>query len=271
MMATTEDLLLDLPGRRIAARIHRPNPASDGTVLYVHGGGWVVGDLDTHDRIARTLAAEAGATVVAIAYRKAPEHPFPAALHDVIDSWTWINREAATFSLDITALAIAGDSAGANLALAASQYLRALGARTPDAHALFYGVYAADLDTESYNLLGDGKYGLSRADMATYWDLYVPEAARRGDPAVSPLWGSMTGIERPFVMWAALDPLRDDSRKLVQALNVSGQSAVGVEIQSVTHGFLQYSDSVTVARLALAFAGLHIRDAHRKGQVRAPT
>ncbi len=260
-MAKSENIVMDLPGRTVAARIHRPTAAPRGTVLYAHGGGWVIGDLDTHDRLMRTLAAESGANVVAIAYRKAPEHPFPAALDDMIDGWRWVMREGPKRALDTAVLGIGGDSAGANLALAATQRLRLSGVRAADAHVLFYGVYDCDLDTESYRTFGDGTYGLSRADMVEFWNLYLPDAARRRDPAASPLHGSLDGIARPLLLWAELDALRDDSRKMLQALHGAGHDAVGIEIQSVTHGFLQLGDTVAIARRSLAIAGLHLREA----------
>jgi acetyl esterase len=264
-MAQTQELSLDLPGRSLPARLFKPVAAPRGVILFLHGGGWVTGDLDTHDRVARSLAA-ADAAVLAVAYRKAPEHPFPAPLDDVVDSWAWLTRQGPALAVDVSALAIAGDSAGANLALGASLTLARKGARRPDAHALFYGVYDADLETDSYRTLGDGRYGLSRASMAMYWDLYAPDKARRREPAASPLRGALQDVARPFLLWSALDPLRDDSRKLAQALNACGNGAVALEMQAVPHAFLHYGASVTASRVALDCAGRHIRDVFQQLQ-----
>ena len=258
-MARTREFSIELPGRSIPARIHWPTSLARGTVLYLHGGGWVAGDLDTHDRIVRSMAETSDATVVAIAYRKAPEHPFPAGLDDAVGAMDWLIREGPLVGLDTGALAVAGDSAGANLALAASQIVQSKGLRGPDAHVLFYGIYDADLQTESYRMLGDGRFGLSLDAMRNYWNLYLPDEARRRDPTASPLYGNLADIRRPLLIWAALDPLRDDSRKLAMAFNAAGCSAVSLEVHSMIHGFLHYPDRLAQARLAFHAAGQHLR------------
>jgi acetyl esterase len=203
------------------------------------------------------------AAVIAVAYRKAPEYPFPAGLDDIIDTWDWLVRQGTSVGLDTGAMAIGGDSAGANLALAVSQVVRSKGSRAPDAHLLFYGIYDSDLQTDSYRTLGDGRFGLSLEAMRNYWNLYLPNEPRRHDAKASPIRGNLADIRQPLLIWAALDPLRDDNRNLARAFNAAGNSAVSIEMHSMIHGFLHYPDRIAQARLAFHCAGQHVRQAFR--------
>jgi len=262
VMAETRELQLPFAGRTLAARLYVPEGAGDGLVLYLHGGGWVIGSLATHDRLTRVLSHLSGMRFLAIDYRKAPEHPYPAALLDTLDAWDWLQANAA--SLGARHFAIAGDSAGANLAVAAAMTIALAGKPVPQAVASLYGVLDANLDTVSYLMRGDGRFGLSRANMAMYWDLYCPDVGQRGGFSVAPSRApeaSLKTLRKPFLLAAGLDPLRDDSRRMRDVLLAAGIDTVYSEYPCATHGFCHLSAAVGVARSALAEAAAHLKRA----------
>ncbi len=266
VMAETRELKIETNGRTLAARLYVPEGAGDGLVLYLHGGGWVIGSLSTHDRMTRMLAALSGARFLGIDYRKAPEHPYPAALEDTLDAWDWMNANAA--ALGATRFAMAGDSAGANLAMAAALTLGAVGRPVPLAVASLYGVLDSNLDTVSYLMRGDGRFGLSRAGMAQFWDLYCPDVNQRQSYTVSPSRAPDTYLRhlcRPFLLAAGLDPLRDDSRRMRDVLLAAGIDTVYSEYPRVNHGFGHLSATSGAARSALAEAAAHLKRALADG------
>ena len=231
-------------------------PAEDegrGAILYIHGGGWAFCSAATHDRFARVLAIEARAPVVTFDYRLAPEHPFPAGLEDCVTAW---GAFAKAFSG--RALGIGGDSAGANLALAAM--LKGLDPR-PDAGLLFYGAFAADYEAPSYTTFADGPQ-LTLAKMKIYYDWYV-SPADRAQPLVAPLQATDAALSRLpplFLNAAGLDPLRSDAEALSARLKGLGRDDPFVVHEGVVHGFLQMTEVLPEAREASRIAG----DAFRK-------
>jgi acetyl esterase len=253
VMRETQALTLDLPGRAIPARLYVPEGGPRGLLVWCHGGGWVIGSLDTHDRLCRALAAGAGCRVLSVGYRKAPEHPYPAPLDDAYDAFLWAR---ANFGAE--ALALGGDSAGANLAFGAAQRLAARRLPGAIAHVSNYGVFDCDLETESYRTLGDGRYGLSRASMALYWDLYCPDKAARLGPELSPARGDARVFKRPFLLAAGLDPLCCDSRKMRETLLAAGMDTTYVEFPRANHGFAHLGAHASVAREAIAATAAHL-------------
>ncbi|MFY7781068.1 MAG: alpha/beta hydrolase [Tagaea sp.] len=257
-MRERRDLALDLPGRSIPARLYVPEGETRGLLVWLHGGGWVIGSLDTHDRLCRALAAGAGTRVLSVGYRKAPEHPYPLPLDDAADAFVWARERAESLGAEPAKIAFGGDSAGANLAFGAALRLVARGLPGACAHMSIYGVFDADLDTESYRLLGDGRFGLDRAGMSVYWDLYCPDVARRTEPEAAPLRGDARVFKRPFLLATGLDPLRDDSRKMRDALLAAGVDTVYVEFPRANHGFVHLGAHAAVAREAIAAAAAHL-------------
>src|ERR1700754_495577 len=150
--------------RRVTAR---------GYVYYLHGGGWFACNVDTHDRMLRLLAEETGAVLFSADYRHAPEHPYPAPLDDAAGGWNWVEARAARFGPHTTRFVFAGDSAGANLALALTLRLRDAGRTLPLGNALLYGCFAPALDTASARVFGAGGYGLTHERMEWYWANYL--------------------------------------------------------------------------------------------------
>jgi acetyl esterase len=218
---------LTVPGTcgPLPLRLYEPDgvgPASPA-VLYLHGGGWVICSPDTHDGVCRRLANAAGLRVAILGYRMAPEHPFPAPLDDCVAAARWLRANGRELGLDPDRLALAGDSAGANLSLATLLALRDAGEPLPAAAALIYGAFSADdLDSPSHRRYGGGEYILSTPLMRWFWDQYVPDPARRDDPLVSPLRADLRGLPPLYVAAAELDPLRDDSERLAGRLALAG-------------------------------------------------
>ena len=223
-VASVRDLSLPGPAGPLTLRLYEPAGAGATSpgVLYLHGGGWVICSLDTHDGVCRRLANASGLRVASLDYRMAPEHPFPAPLDDCVASTRWVAAHAGEIGFESDRLALAGDSAGANLALAALLALRDAGEPLPRAAALIYGAFSADLDSPSHQAFGGGEYVLSTPVMHWFWDHYVPDVARRQDPLASPLLGDLRGLPPLYVSAAELDPLRDDSERLAGRLALAG-------------------------------------------------
>lgn len=265
-MAETRELTLDFAGRSLPARLYVPEGAGDGLVLYLHGGGWVIGSLATHDRLTRMLAHLSGQRFLALGYRKAPENPYPAALLDALDAWKWMGENAA--GLGARRLAVAGDSAGANLAAAMAMTLANTGQPVPEALVSLYGVFDSNLDSVSYLMRGDGRYGLSRAGMAVFWELYCADPGQRRTFSLSPARADaamLATVRRPFLLAAGLDPLRDDSRRMRDVLVAAGVETVYVEFPRANHGFCHLSAASAAARDALAMAADHLKRAFAGG------
>ena len=205
-------------------------------IMFVHGGGWAFCSSATHDGAARQLAQECGAAVVTFDYRLAPEHPYPAGLEDCLSLWAARER-----LLPGRRWSIAGDSAGANLAVATM--LRLEGRDLPAAGLLFYGVYGADFESPSYVDLADGP-GLTRGKMQRYWDWYAPPASRASDPCLTPVNApdaALAALPPLYLNAAELDPLRSDSDVLAARLAALGRGDVYDLIPGVIHGFMQMS------------------------------
>jgi acetyl esterase len=178
-------------------------------VLFFHGGGWVIGDIDTHDHMCRYLAHKADVVVVSVHYRLAPEAPFPAAFDDCLAAARWLVEDAAALAIDPARWAIAGDSAGGNLAAAVTIALRDQREPMPNLQLLMYPAVDATADNESLRVNGEG-YLLTAAAMDKFVGWYLPDEDLREDPRVSPqLAEHHTDLPRAWVQTAEFDPLRD--------------------------------------------------------------
>ena len=223
-VASVREVALPGPAGDMAVRLYEPEgvPAVSPGILYLHGGGWVICSLDTHDGVCRRLANASGLKVASLDYRMAPEHPFPAPLDDCVAAARRLRADGSELGIDPDRLALAGDSAGANLALACMIALRDGGEPLPRTAALIYGAFSADLASPSHERFGVGEYILSTPTMHWFWDQYVPDRARRAEPLVSPLHAHLTGLPPLYVSAAELDPLRDDSERLAARLALAG-------------------------------------------------
>ncbi len=245
----------DVPVRIYRPDQHRPAPA----IVYLHGGGWVHGSLDTHDKVMRLLALKSGWTVLGIDYVLAPEHKFPDPVNETAAAFRHLHDRASEFGVDPRRLAVAGDSAGANLAVAAAMDLRDAGGPLPRALLCFYGVFDTDLDTASYRAFGRGEHGLTRDEMAFFWDAYLGSAADRANPRAALVKGRLDGLPPLHLMAAGLDPLRDDTLHFAARCAEAGlEHELSVE-EGVCHGFLIFSDIVDKAHHALDCGAAFLR------------
>lgn len=237
------------PGGALRLRLYEPDAGMPPgpAILYIHGGGWVICSLDTHDGVCRRLANAASLRVASLDYRLAPEHPFPAPLEDCIAAATWLARHGDGLGVDGARLALAGDSAGANLALATLVALRDRGHALPRTAALIYGVYSADHDTPSHRAFGGGEHLLSTPTMRWFWGHYVPDAYQRTHPLAAPLHAELAGLPPLYVSAAELDPLRDDSARLVARLAEAGVDLDYRLWRGVTHACIMMSRMLDAA------------------------
>jgi acetyl esterase len=241
------DRLVPGDGAAVAARIYRPAATVPmPLVLYAHGGGWVTGSLESHDRLCRILASRLNAIVVAVDYRRAPEHVFPAALDDVAQAWHWARINARLLGADGVRFAVAGDSSGGNLAAALTLRLRAEGKLQPQLQLLFYPALDASCSRSSYHAFATG-YNLSAEQMAWYWDVYRSSAAH-DVPQLSPLAAANLGDLAPAVIAVAEnDVLRDDGVDYAQSLEAAGVPVRLIRCQGMIHGFLRWTGAVPAA------------------------
>ena len=262
-MAETREI--EIPGRRgrIGARLHLPaglGPSSPG-LLYLHGGGWVIGNPDTHDRLTRELAAAIGARVVSLAYALAPEHPYPEGLDDCVDAARWLGAEGASLGIDPNRLLIGGDSAGGNLTAATLLRLRRDGGPPFSGAIYIYGAFALTLDTPSMRAWGNRDLVLSLEVMEWFRRLYLGSKGSDEDPFVSPLRGDLRGLPPAIVVVGTLDPLQSDSELFAAALRRAGVPAELHVFEDGLHGFAQMSaldmSADAIARIA-AFARARI-------------
>jgi acetyl esterase len=242
-MAERRDLTI--PGRRgaIGARLYVPRTATalSPGLLYLHGGGFVIGSPDTHDRLTRELAHDIGARVLSLHYALAPEHPYPAGLHDCVDASRWLAANAATLGIDAKRLVIGGDSAGANLSAATILRLRAEAAAPAfRAALLIYGRFTGD-DTDSMRAWGERDLILSRPMMEWFERQYVGDAPDRNDPYYAPLAGDLHGFPPSILTVGTLDPLLDDSRLFAAALEKAGVPAELHVYEDGPHAFAQFA------------------------------
>ncbi|MFF8773622.1 alpha/beta hydrolase [Kitasatospora sp. NPDC015120] len=237
-----EDRLTDGPdGTTLRLRVYTPQPAGPAgnrVVTYLHGGGWVMGDLDSHDRACRILAASLGAVVVAVDYRRAPESPYPAPLHDAMAAARWTAR-----TFPGRAHVIAGDSAGASLALGTALQARDLGFA---AQLLIYPPVDPSLALVSSSPHAEG-YLLTAEDMAWNYAQYVPDPRQRADTAVDLLNADLRGLAPTVVATAEYDPLHEEGAELVARMRAAGVSARLVTGEGLVHGFLLMQDIVPAA------------------------
>ncbi len=232
------DLVLPGPAGTIRARHVRPPGGGEGRplVVFLHGGGWVCGDLDTHEQPTRLIAAHADVHVLSIDYRRAPEHPFPAAVDDAVAAYRWAREYAADLGADPGHVALAGDSAGGNLAAVVSQTAVDSGEPVPSAQLLIYPGADTSRAYPSKALFGEG-YFLTRAAMDWYLDTYAGGADRR-DPRLSPIHAAdKSGLPPTVVTTAGFDPLRDEGEAYSAALRDAGVPVVLRRASSLVHGY----------------------------------
>ncbi|QFG21169.1 alpha/beta hydrolase [Actinomadura sp. WMMB 499] len=225
----------DVAAGDVPARLYTPAGLAEGSPLLVfyHGGGWVIGDLDTHDPVCRYLAVNAEVRVLSVGYRLAPEHPYPAAAEDALEAWAYAAAHAAELGADPDALAVGGDSAGGNLAAVVG--LRA--ERRPDFALLFYPATDMSVRRRSRELFAEGFF-LTDADMVWFSDHYCPDEKRRTEPDASPLLAAdVAGFPPTYLVTAGFDPLRDEGEEFAKRLAGAGVPVALRRQEDLIHGF----------------------------------
>lgn len=245
-----------VPVRILYPETRRPLPA----LVYFHGGGWVVGSLDTHHRAMRYLALKSGCAVVAVDYRLAPEHGYPVPLDDCIAAVRHVETDGLALGLDPDSIVLGGDSAGANLAVAAALALRDAGASPVKAVLSFYGAFEADCDTASHAEFGDGRFGLSLEGMRWYWKAYAGEAGDLTDPLISLMRADLAGLPPVHLFAAGLDVLRDDSVEMNRRLRAAGIPGTFKIYDGVLHAFINLTRVVDKAHELIDDAAAAVRE-----------
>ncbi|MDA2805792.1 alpha/beta hydrolase [Nocardiopsis suaedae] len=266
-IARVRDLAAPGPAGDIPLRQYRPDPADPSApgIVFFHGGGFVLGDLATHDHICRILAASAGAVVVAVDYRLAPEHRYPAAVDDAFAAARWTADNAADLGIDPARLAVAGDSAGGNLAAVVTQKARDEGGPALCYQALIYPVtdftgYGSGAPYPSRAENGDG-YFLTSTAMAWFNDQYLSDGQER-EPGASPLFAdSFADLPPALVLTADFDPLRDEGEEYARRLAGAGVPTATLRVNDGFHGLFGFGQFLPSAKRAEEAVAAALRDA----------
>jgi acetyl esterase len=266
-VAAVRELKAKGPAGDIPLRLYRPagsNPTDTLPVLvYYHGGGWVIGDLDTHDTLCRELCNDSGCAVVAVHYRLAPEHRFPAAFDDSLAATRWVYANAAELHLDPDRLAVGGDSAGGNLAAVVALAARDEGGLPIKFQLLIYPATDSRRGHASHTTNGQG-FLLTRDTVSYFHDHYIPDAKHDDDWRASPLLHKDLGKLPPaFVLTAGYDPLRDEGLEYAQRLTEAGVTTTLVNFERQIHGFITMGKVIDEANVAVQLCATQLRQALR--------
>ena len=262
-VAAVRELTATTPQGDIPLRLYRPLGSDATTVLpvlvYYHGGGWVIGDLDTHDTLCRELANAAGCAVVAVDYRMGPEHRFPAAVDDVLAATHWVRAQADALRFDPGRLAVGGDSAGGNLAAVVALAARDAGDLPIAFQLLIYPATDMRRGHPSHTTNGNG-YVLTRDTLAYFHDHYITDPAHDLDWRASPLLHTdLAGLPPALVITAGYDPLRDEGLDYARALTEAGNRATCVCFERQIHGFITMGRVLDEANTAVALCAAELR------------
>lgn len=254
-MARIVDRELSFAGESVAIRMYVPSGSGSGArpaLVYMHGGGWTIFSLDTHDRVMREYAARTGAIVIGVDYARSPEAKFPRAIEQIVAVVGWLAAGGvegmAGGAVDARRIVLAGDSAGANLALAAALALRGSGALEPvRALILNYGAFHTDFGRTSHRRFGGGDYLLSTDEMRWMWSQYLRSQDDEADPLACPLLARLHDLPPTFMAIAELDILHDENIELSSGLRAAGVPVEAVVYPGTVHGFLE---AVSIARVS---------------------
>jgi acetyl esterase len=261
-----EDRIIPGPEGEIPVRIYRPE--GDGplpALVYFHGGGWVIGNIQTHDAVARSLTNGAQCVVISVDYRLAPEHKFPAAAEDAYAATRWVAENAAAIGVDPARIAVGGDSAGGNLAAVVALMAKERGGPPLVYQMLIYPVTDFNLETASYQQNAEG-YLLTKRSMIWFWNHYLRDESDARDPHASPLQAAdLSGLPPALVITAEFDPLRDEGAAYAERLRQAGVPVVYSNYDGMIHGFFGMSLLLDKAKQAVGEACGALRSAFAVG------
>jgi len=255
-----EELVIPSQTAAIGARLYAPESAVPlPALVYYHGGGWVIGDLETHDATCRQLSLLTGCVVVAVDYRLAPDHKFPTAAEDAYAAFAWVVQNAAALGIDPARVAVGGDSAGGNLSAVVALMARDRGGARPVFQLLVYPVTDFSFETASYAENADG-YILTRHTMRWFWNHYLAAPEDGANPYASPLRApDLRGLPPALVITAEFDPLRDEGEAYGERLRGSGVPVTTSRYPGMTHGFFHYAGALPPGDLAMREAAAALR------------
>lgn len=261
-MAEVRDLAIALPGRTLAARFYLPEGAGDcpGLTLFFHGGGWVVGTLETHDATARALARASGTAVLSVSYRLAPEHPYPLPVEDCYEALCWAAEQGPDLGIDPARLAVAGDSAGGNLAAACAILARDRRGPALRHQALIYPVTDRDYTTASYRENGGAGGFLSTEMMDWFWSHYLGDTPNHAAPLACVLHTpDLAGLPPATVITAEYDPLQDEGMAYATRLAEAEVPVEAAVADGMIHGFFSLFTAVPDALPWIDRVGARLR------------
>lgn len=265
-----DHLVIAGPGGPLALRVYYPSAqAALPVTLFFHGGGWVLCDLDSHDHLARSLALASGSVVVSVDYRLAPETRFPGPVEDCYAALQYVVNSASALGVDASRVAVAGDSAGGNLAIAVALMARDRGGPALCHQALFYPVTRSGCDTPSFTELATG-YFLSRELMLWFWECYLANPEDATHPLASPMHAaSFAGLPSASIATCAYDPLRDEGEQFGTALRAAGVQVAMRRYAGMIHGFATMPQVTPVADEAIRDLGQGLANAFRQAAAKA--
>jgi acetyl esterase len=253
----------DFDADGIPVRLYEGVGAQRGAcLLYFHGGGWVIGDIDSHDGVCRQLANEAGCRVISVGYRLAPEHKFPAPVEDCAAAFRWVVASAATLDIDPARIAVGGDSAGGNLAAVMALMGRDGAGPQPCFQLLIYPATDLACATASYARF-TADVTLTADSMRWFRDHYIGVDGDPSDWRISPLRANLSGVAPAFVLTAGYDPLCDEGIAYAAALDAAGVQTAHLHMSTQVHGFITMGRVIKAADTALDIAGAVLRQAWR--------
>lgn len=264
-MREVADVRMDSPHGSFGVRVLQPQAAARSpspALVYLHGGGWCLFGLDTHDRLLREYADAARMPVVAIDYSLAPEHPYPAALDQAVIALDWLRVHGADFGIDAGRLALGGDSAGANLAVATVLRLREAGESARIAAlVLNYGAWTPALSQTARATLGTSEDMLSGEEMDAFWAAYLgPDAARVAGPLSAPMTAVLEGLPPALLLWGDRDVLAEQNQQMAQRLAAAGVQVRTQVYPGAPHSFIEAMAVSDKARDAIALGAGWLRD-----------
>jgi len=255
------DLALPGPHGQVPCRLYLPDRAEKPPlIIYAHGGGFMQGSLASWDAMLRELVRQSGVAALSVDYRLSPEQRFPVAFEEMVAMVRLAAREGAGFGVDPARLAVGGDSAGANLALAAALASRDAGQREVGFMLLIYGCFSTDTESPSWQRFGQGA-GLSQTQMRWIWETYLERPEQQDDWRAAPILGNLAGLPPAHLIVGNLDPLLDDSHRLAARLKEAGVPHELTVYEGINHGFIRYGRLIATARRAISDCAAALRKA----------